>query len=76
MSRIIASAGIRGAHSIAKQAKDIYAKAVSEKGADCAVEFPNTGYFIPIIYSMTGIAVEKLSDFDQIFAEIESLMPE
>jgi len=75
MSRIIASAGIRGAHSIAKQAKEIYAKAVSEKGADCAVEFPNTGYFIPIIYSMTGMAVEKLSDFEPVFKEIDSLLP-
>ncbi len=76
MSRIIAAAAIRGAYKIVDQAKEIYKKAVEEKGADSPVAFPNTGYYIPIIYSMTGIAVEKLSDFDQIFAEIESLMPE
>ncbi|MCK4957899.1 MAG: CO dehydrogenase/CO-methylating acetyl-CoA synthase complex subunit beta, partial [Planctomycetes bacterium] len=76
MSRIIASAAIRGAYKIVDQAKEIYKKAVEEKGADSPVAFPNTGYYIPIIYSMTGIAVETLSDFDQIFAEIESLMPE
>ncbi len=76
MSRIIASAAIRGAHKIAQQARDIYKKAVDEKGADCEVAFPNTGYYIPIIYSMTGIAVEKLSDFDEVFAQIDGLLPE
>ena len=75
MSKIIASAAIRGAHKIAKQAEDILARAVKEKGQDCKVEFPNTGYYIPIIYSMTGIAVEKLGDFDQIMNEIKSLLP-
>jgi acetyl-CoA synthase len=75
MSKIIASAAIRGAHKIAKQAEDILARAVKEKGPDFRVEFPNTGYYIPIIYSMTGIAVEKLSDFDQVMNEIESLLP-
>ena len=60
MSRIIASAAIRGAHKIVKQAEQILAKAIKEKGKDCKVEFPNTGYYIPIIYSMTGRAVEKV----------------
>ena len=76
MSKIIAAAGIRGAHKLAKEAKEIYDKAVTEKGQDCQVAFPNTGYFIPIIYSMTGIAVEKLEDFEPVFAEIESLLPD
>ena len=75
MSKIIASAAIRGAHKIAKQAEDILARAIKEKGQDCKVEFPNTGYYIPIIYSMTGIGVEKLGDFDQIMNEIKSLLP-
>ena len=75
MSKIIASAAIRGAHKIAKQAEDILARAIDEKGQDCKVEFPNTGYYIPIIYSMTGIGVEKLGDFDQIMNEIKSLLP-
>ncbi|MCP4262991.1 MAG: CO dehydrogenase/CO-methylating acetyl-CoA synthase complex subunit beta [Planctomycetes bacterium] len=75
MSKIIASAAIRGAHKIAKQAEDIFAKAVKEKGEDCKVEFPNTGYYMPIIYSMTGMAVEKLSDFKEVMQEIKGLLP-
>jgi len=75
MSKIIASAAIRGAHKIAQQAKDILARAIKEKGQDCPVEFPNTGYYIPIIYSMTGKAVEKLSDFQEVMEEIDGLLP-
>ena len=76
MSRIIAAAAIRGAHKIVKQAQEIYEKAVKEKGADCEVAFPNTGYYLPIIYSMTGIEVAKLSDFEEVFAQIRDLLPE
>ena len=46
MSKIIASAAIRGAHKITKQAEDMLARAIAEKGKDCRVEFPNTGYFL------------------------------
>jgi len=75
MSKIIASAAIRGAHKFAKQAEDILAQAIKEKGEDCEVQFPNTGYYIPIIYSMTGRTVERLADFKEVMKEIEDLLP-
>ena len=76
MSKIIASAAIRGAYEIVRQAEDILSRAIKEKGEDCPVAFPNTGYYIPIIYSMTGRAVEKLSDFEDVMAkEIKPLLP-
>ncbi len=75
MSKIIASAAIRGAHKIAGQAEDILARAIKEKGRDCHVEFPNTGYYMPIIYSMTGRAVEKLADFEEVMQEVKELLP-
>jgi len=75
MSKIIASAAIRGAHEIAKQAEEILTRAINEKGEDCRVEFPNTGYYMPIIYSMTGKAVEKLADFKDVMQEVKGLLP-
>ncbi|HUU19088.1 MAG TPA: acetyl-CoA decarbonylase/synthase complex subunit alpha/beta [Sedimentisphaerales bacterium] len=75
MSKIIASAAIRGAHKIAKQAEDILTRAIKEKGEDCRVEFPNTGYYMPIIYSMTGKVVEKLADFKEVMQEVKDLLP-
>jgi acetyl-CoA synthase len=75
MSRIIAAAAIRGAHQIAKQAEEMLAKAIAAKGETAAVEFPNTGYYIPIIYAMTGRQVKTLADFRPVLDEIHSLLP-
>jgi len=77
MSKIIAAAAIRGAEKILKQAENILTKAIEQKGKDCAVAFPNTGYYIPIIYSMTGKSVETLADFEEVIArDIKPLLPE
>ncbi len=75
MSKIIASAAIRGAYKIAEQAEEILSKAIKEKGKDCPVEFPNTGYYMPIIYSMTGKSVETLADFEEVLKEVKDLLP-
>jgi len=75
MSKLIASAAIRGAHKIAQQAQEKLNQAIAEKGRDCAVEFPNTGYYFPIIYSMTSRAVETLSDFEEVMKDIKDLLP-
>jgi acetyl-CoA synthase len=75
MSRIIASAAIRGAHQIARQADEILNRAIQEKGEGATVEFPNTGYFIPIIYAMTGHEVKTLADFKPVMDRIKQLLP-
>jgi acetyl-CoA synthase len=77
VSRIIATGAINGAYKIVAQAEDMLAKAIEQKGSDCKVEFPNTGYFIPIIYAMTGRAVKTLADFEVVLTEeIKPLLPE
>ncbi|MHC4124833.1 MAG: acetyl-CoA decarbonylase/synthase complex subunit alpha/beta [Planctomycetota bacterium] len=76
MSRIIASAAIRGAHKIIKQAQETLAKVIEKKGKDCKVEFPNTAYYLPIIYSMTGRKVQTLADMEEAMDEIGALLPE
>jgi len=75
MSRIIAAAAIRGAYQIAQQAGEMLAKAVAAKGEGATVEFPNTGYYIPIIYAMTGREVKTLADFGPVMQEIQGLLP-
>jgi len=75
MSKIIASAAIRGAHKVAKEAEDILTQAINKKGEDCKVEFPNTGYHMPIIYSMTARPVEKLADFKEVMQDVKGLLP-
>jgi len=75
MSKIICSAAIRGAQKIIDMAESSYEDAVKKYGEDKEVSFPNTAYFLPIIYSMLGAKVEKLGDMKDIFLECRKLMP-
>jgi len=76
MSKIICSAAIRGAHKIVDMAEESYEAALKNHGPDQVVSFPNTAYFLPIIYSMLGAKVEKLGDMKDIFQECRKLLPE
>ena len=62
MSKIIATSAIKGAYKTIERAEETLKKSIEKNGADTIVEFPNTGYYLPIIYSMSGAKVEKLSD--------------
>jgi len=62
MSKLIASAAIRGAHVLVKQAEEMLENAIAEKGESFAFEFPDTAYYLPMIYAMTGFPVKTLSD--------------
>src|SRR3990167_6710674 len=75
MSKIISTAAIRGAHKIVKRAEDKLNEAIAQKGKDQKVEFPNTGYFFPIIYSMTGMEVRTLGEFLPILERAKALLP-
>ncbi len=76
MSKIIAGAAIRGAHDIVTKAERALAEAMEARGADTPVEFPNTGYYLPVVYGLTGEKVEKLSDMKKILTMARDLLPE
>lgn len=75
MSRIIAAAAIRGAHKIVDRAEKSLTKAIEGYGKEKTVEFPNTGYYLPVIYGMTGMKVETLADAEKVMAECRELLP-
>ncbi len=60
MSKIIASAAIRGAHKIATRVEKKYAEVLGKYGPEQEIGFPDTAYYLPIIYSLTGIKVTDL----------------
>ncbi len=62
MSRYIATRAIRGANALVTEAEAMLARALQEKGPDTPVSFPNTAYYLPLIFGMTGLACEKLGD--------------
>ncbi len=75
MSRIIATAAIRGAHSIVKQAEEKLRETIESKGKDTKVEFPDTGYYLPIIYSATAFEVKTLEDCEEALGHARALLP-
>jgi acetyl-CoA synthase len=62
MSKIIASAAIRGANTLVQQAEEMLEKAIADKGKDFAFEFPDTAFYLPMIYAMTAFPVKTLED--------------
>ena len=75
MSKIICSAAIRGAHKIVDMAEEKYEKALKKFGPEQKVGFPNTGYYLPVIYSILGVPVKQLGDMKEIFQECRKLLP-
>jgi len=75
MSKIIAAAGIRGAHSFVAQAKQKLALALEKYGSGKEVGFPATGFYLPVIYGILGIQVKTLGDMNGIIERCELLLP-
>ncbi|MBA7635380.1 Carbon monoxide dehydrogenase/acetyl-CoA synthase subunit alpha [subsurface metagenome] len=75
MSKIIASAAIRGAHKILNDTEQKWQQAMDKHGANEPVGFPNTAYYLPVIYGILGTKVEKLGDMEQVINRCKSILP-
>ncbi len=75
MSKIIASAAIRGAYKIVNKAEEKWRKAMESYSPHEPVGFPNTAYYLPIIYGILGIKVEKLGDMEAVIRRCKLLLP-
>jgi acetyl-CoA synthase len=75
MSKIIASAAIRGAYKIIEHAENKYKEALEKWGPEQAIGFPNTAYYLPVIYAMLGMKVEKLADVKPVLERCRLLLP-
>jgi acetyl-CoA synthase len=74
MSKLIAASAIRGAHAIVGRAEKAVADAVSLKGADCEVGFPNTAYYLPLSHSMLGLKINTLGGMRGVIDECKKLL--
>jgi len=75
MSKLICTSAIDGAVSFVNQALNKVDEAVKQKGLDCAVGFPDTNYFLPVIYSFTGKQMKTLADLKAILEDAKALLP-
>jgi len=74
MSRYIATRAIRGANGLVAEADALLEKAIAEKGPDTPVAFPNTAYYLPVIYGMLGHKVETLRDLEPVLEHAKKLL--
>ncbi|RPJ58800.1 MAG: CO dehydrogenase/CO-methylating acetyl-CoA synthase complex subunit beta [Acidobacteria bacterium] len=75
MSKIIASAAIRGAHFYVSKAEENLQAAIEARGPDARVAYPNTAYYLPLILALLGLKVETLKQCSQALSEARLLLP-
>jgi len=75
MSKLIAFAAIQGGYKVVSQVEGDLDKMLKSYSADTKVEFPNTGYFLPVIYSLTGLKVRTLEDLKAPLEFARKLLP-
>ncbi len=61
MSKLVAFAGVQGGYKVVSQAEGAFNKALASHNADTKIGFPNTAYYLPVIYSLTGMKVGEHS---------------
>jgi acetyl-CoA synthase len=74
MSKYIATRAIRGSNALVMEAEVMLQKALQEKGPDTVVEFPNTAYYLPTIYGMTGLEVTTLGQIKEALDHARALL--
>jgi acetyl-CoA synthase len=76
VSKFICSSAINGAIEWVARAEEFLHKAIREKGETYPASFPDTAYYLPIIYSFTGHKVEVLGDLGHVMRRAKELLPE
>jgi acetyl-CoA synthase len=75
MSKLVAFAAIQGAYNIVSKGEGTLKKAIEKYGPDQKIEFPNTAYYLPIIYSILGIPVKTLGEAQKPMEVARKLLP-
>ncbi|MCX6628425.1 MAG: acetyl-CoA decarbonylase/synthase complex subunit alpha/beta [Candidatus Solibacter sp.] len=75
MSKIIASAAIRGGHACVRRAEAALAECLDRHGRDKDIGFPSTAYALPVILALTGKRVERLGDLEEALGAARSWLP-
>ncbi|PIU50208.1 MAG: CO dehydrogenase/CO-methylating acetyl-CoA synthase complex subunit beta [Desulfobacterales bacterium CG07_land_8_20_14_0_80_52_14] len=75
MSRLVAFAAIQGGYNIVSKVEGKYKKALQTYDASTKVGFPNTAYYLPVIYSLLEMKVETLEDMKKPLDFARKLLP-
>ncbi len=76
MSHQVFTQVIRGSTEFVNWADRDLTAALSEHGEDLPVQFPETGYCLPMAYALLGLEVRKVGDMKPILEHCKELLPE
>ncbi len=76
MSKLICTSAVDGAVAWVARAEAILDRAISAHGEDSPVGFPDTAYYLPVIYSFTGQKIQTLGHCRQTLRRAKELLPE
>jgi len=75
MSKLVAFAAIQGGYNIVSKAEGKLKGAIDKYGPKQEIGFPNTAYYLPIIYSLLGMKIETLADAEPVMKRCRELLP-
>jgi acetyl-CoA synthase len=75
MSKLICASAIEGAIAWVARAEAKLDEAIGTKGESCPVGFPDTAYYLPVVYSFTGEKMQTLADLRRILRRAKELLP-
>jgi len=75
MSKLVAFAAIQGGYNIVSKAEGKLKEAIDKYGPKQEIGFPNTAYYLPVIYSLMGEKVETLADAEPVMKRCRALLP-
>ena len=76
MSREVISAVIRGADGFVTEAEAKYAEALKQHGADTEVKFPETAFYLPMIYALMGLEIKTVGELKPVLEHCRELTPQ
>lgn len=65
---------VQGAESLLSMAEGILQDAKISQGKDAVFEFPDTAYHLPMIYALTGLAVQTVGDMEVALGKANDLV--
>ena len=75
MSKLVAFAAIQGGYKVVSKVEGELKKALDTYDASTKIGFPNTAYYLPVIYSLTGMKCETLEDLQEAMEFARGLLP-
>jgi len=74
MARIVGELAVKGSHKAVDLAEGLIDKLIQDKGKDFKIGFPETGYFLPLIYATLGKEISSLKDAKETIGIAKTLL--